>query len=369
MKLSDRFNAKIHPLMLLRLRAAYRKKLGINRRKHPEVFRAADAECKADHVRLWKPLMKRVDPAWLDMFYGISGKCDPRFVPEDIFYGVIERCFNNCNAAGTQTEDKNNYCFYVPEEYQPKVIVRYVRGVWFDGKLKPIDRSRAEALLKDCPQDVVGKPSMHSSGGSNVRRFSCGELSVEKIERMSEAYVVQECLRQESLVAAFNPDSMNTCRLVTFRRPWNGKTSVIAGMLRLGCGKAIVDNLAAGGVSADIAADGTIAPYAVDHDFGKVTEHPVSHKAFKGFSIPYYDKMRDVCVKVAERVPDFNLLSFDVIARPDGTPCIIEINATSMTLAQVQTVRPLFGDETKEVIDWCAAHRQFDFFQHIRTWY
>lgn len=369
MKLSDRFNAKLHPWMLARLRVAYRKKLGVNRQKHPDVFRAADAASRAEHDRLWSPLIKPVDTSWLDMFYGISGTCDPRFVPEDVFYGVIERCLNNCNAAGTQTEDKNNSIFYIPKECQPRVVVRYVRGVWFNGEMKPIDRCCAGRLLREFQEEVVGKPSMHSSGGANVRRFSRGELSVEQIEHDHEAYVVQECLKQEPLVSAFNQDSMNTCRLVTFRRPWNGETSVIAGMLRIGCGKAIVDNLASGGVSADIASNGMIAPFAVDHDFGKFTEHPVSRKPFKGFVIPYYDKMCDVCVRVAERVPDFNLLSFDVIARPNGDPCIIEINATSMTLAQVQTVRPLFGDETEKVIDWCASHRQFDAFQHLRTWY
>lgn len=369
MKLSDKVNVALHPLLLKRLRRTYRKKLAINRAKHPEVFLRPKQDAIAEHIRLWQPLITPVDTSWLDMFYGISGKCDPRFVPEDIFYGVVERCLNNCNAAGMQTEDKNNCCFYIPEEYQPVVVVRYVRGVWFDGAFKPIDRQRADLLLKGYSGDVVGKPSMRSCGGANVKRFRHGELSVDEIEHDNEAYVVQECLQQEPLVTAFNPDSMNTCRLVTFRRPWSGETSVIAGMLRLGCGKTIVDNLAAGGVSADIAPNGMIAPFAVDHDFGKITEHPISHRAFEGFSIPYYEKMCDVCVQVAERVPDFNLLSFDVIARPNGIPCIIEINATSMTLAQVQTVRPLFGEETQKVIDWCSKHRDFDFFQHIRTWY
>lgn len=369
MKFTDKINRFLHPWMLNRLRGTYRKKLAINRTKHPDVFRRPPVECIAEHIRLWGPLINPVDPSWLDMFYGVSGTCDPRFVPEDIFYGVIERCFNNCNAADTQVEDKNNCCFYVQKEYQPMAIVRYVRGVWFDGEMRPIDRRSAESLLRDYPEAVVGKPSMHSCGGSNVRRLGHGELSIDWIERNNEAYVVQECLQQEPLVSSFNPDSMNTCRLVTFRRPWSGETSVIAGMLRLGCGKAIVDNLAAGGVSADIASDGTIAPFAVDHDFGKVMEHPVSHKQFSGFAIPYYGKMCEVCVQVAERVPDFNLLSFDVIARPNGVPCIIEINASSMTLAQVQTVRPLFGDETEKVVDWCAAHKDFDRFDHFRTWY
>ncbi|MGI6079029.1 MAG: sugar-transfer associated ATP-grasp domain-containing protein [Fastidiosipilaceae bacterium] len=322
--------------------------------------------------------MRPVNQGWLELFCGVSGKKDFRFVPEDVFYGVIERCLNNCNASGTQLEDKNNCRFYIPAENQPETVLSFVRGVWFDGEMNPIPRLVAEDILQKYNSDVVGKPTMGSCGGANVVCFTRqanrfvhtnDELTIDWVENCFEAYAIQKRLVQEPEVASFNPNSLNTCRIMTFRRPWNGKISVVAGMLRLGCGKEVVDNLAAGGVSVDISTDGSLAEFAVDHDFSKVEKHPVSHKSFSGFKIPYYGRMSSLCCAIAKRIPDFNLLSFDVIVKPDGTPCIIEVNATSVTLAQLQTVRPLFGDETEQVVNWCAAHRDFDRFKHIRTWY
>lgn len=369
MKLADRINVWLHPMMLGYVRRQYIKKLNVNKSKHPDVFVRVDDAVVERHKRLWRPLVKPVNTGWLDMFYGISGVADPRFVPEDVFYGVIERCLNNCNASGAFVEDKNDVCFYISKEYQPECIVRYDRGVWFDGDFNSIDRSMAKRKVADYGRAVVGKPSMGTCGGSNVRVWNPGEIDLDLIEKDFEGYVLQEVLKQEKLAASFNVSSVNTCRIMTFRRPWSGETTAIAGMLRLGCGDGIADNLALGGVSVDIDSAGRLAPYGVDHDFGKFFEHPISKRRFEGFVVPCYDKMCEVACGIARKVPGYNLLSFDMIAREDGTPCVIEINATSMTLAQLQTVRPLFGDETEQVVDWCASHRKFDCFKHIRTWY
>ena len=220
---------------------------------------------------------------------------------------------------------------------------------------------------------------MKSCGGSNVLRFKAADgglingnlrLSADWIEENFEGYVVQERIRQEPEAASFNPASLNTCRLMSFRRPWSGETTVIGGMMRFGVTSAIIDNIAHGGICSDIGPDGELGPFAVDYKFGKVFEHPVSKKPFAGFRIPFYREMCEAVCEVARSVPGFNLLSFDVVARPDGTPCIIEINDASMTLSQLQTRRPLFGDETERLVDWCVAHRaKYDVFNHVRTWY
>ena len=356
MRVTNQINAILHPLMFKYLRHQYVKKLNINKRKHPDVFARPDTDVIKKHIALWKPLIFNVNTAWIDMFYGISGNADYQFVPEDVFYGVIERCLNNCNASGSFVEDKNDVCFYIPKQYQPMCIARYDRGVWFDGDFNPLNREQAAEKIR-------------RRGGSNVRVWAPKDVDLRHIESTFEGYLFQEILKQEHQVAAFNQSSINTCRIMTFRRPWSGETSAIAGMLRLGCGEGIADNLALGGVSVDIDKDGKLSDYGVDHDFGKYTEHPTSKIAFKGFTVPYYADMCKVACEVAKKVPGYNLLSFDMIARPEGTPCIIEINATSMTLAQLQTVRPLFGGETEEVMHWCAAHRSLDVFKHFRTWY
>ena len=369
MKLSDKLNRMFHPLMLKYLRHQYNKKLDVYRSKHPTVFKQVPDSVVESHKKLWRPLIGNVKTSWMDMFYGISGNADCRFVPEDVFYGVIERCLNNCNAAGGFIEDKNDVCFYIPKQYQPGCVVRYDRGVWFDGDFNAIDKSQVNMLVKNYGCSMVGKPSMGSCGGSNVSVWKPAEIDLDDIERCFEGYVLQEVLKQEKNVSSFNQSSLNTCRIMTFRRPWSGKTTAIAGMLRLGCGSGIADNLALGGISVDIDSGGHLAEYGVDHDFGKFFEHPMSKKSFKDFMVPYYDKMCKVACEIARKVPGYNLLSFDVVAKENGVPCVIEINATSMTLAQLQTVRPLFGEETEQVVDWCAAHLDFDHFKHFRTWY
>lgn len=369
MKLTDRINSWIHPWMLKYLRMQYRRKLALYRSRHPEAFKSASNQHRQAHIKLWSRLVREVNCDWLDLYYGISRSQDARFIPEDIFYGVIERCLNNCNASGAFVEDKNDVCFYIPKEFQPKCIARYDRGVWFDNDFTPTSRVHAQELIRQHGGMMVGKPSMGSSGGANVRLWESSSVDLGYIEREFEGYLLQEVLKQEPKVASINPNSLNTCRIMTFRRPWSGETSAIAGMLRLGCGNGIADNLALGGVSCDVDENGALAEYAVDHDFGKFTEHPVSHQKFVGFIVPHYREMCEAACKIAAKVPGYNLLSFDMITRSDLTPCVVEINSTSMTLAQLQTVRPLFGDETEQLIDWCAAHMKLDMFKHIRTWY
>ena len=369
MRLIKRFNALLHPLMRMYLRMQYAKKLGVYKKLHPEAFKSANAVSRAKHKALWGKLVKRVNTGWLDVFYGISGNDDYRFVPEDIFYGVIERCLNNCNGSGGFIEDKNDVYFYIPKKYQPRTVLHYERGMWFDEDFAPLTISDANKVISSYSELLVGKPTMFTSGGSNVRTWNSNEIDLNQIEDAFDGYLFQKRLKQDIKVSAFNPASINTCRIMTFRRPWNAETSVIAAMLRLGCGNEITDNLSLGGVCVDIDNNGRLADFAVDHRFGRYKCHPQSKIAFSGFEIPQYKEMCNVVCEIAAKIPGFNLLSFDVINQDNGEPCVIEINATSMAMARLQTMCPLFGDETEQVVEWCAEHRKFDYFNHLRTWY
>lgn len=380
MRLSKKINQLIHSVMVRYVRNQYRKKVKSVLSKHPKmklISKGADVE---KHLALWNRLLPGCSVEWFTLFSEVSSRQDYRFVPEDVFYGVVERCLNNCDAAGFGIEDKSDVCFYFPKKFQPKAFLRYVRGVYFDDSFNPITRKQAQNILESLNEDIVGKPSSGSCGGSNVRCFKRNSenqyvakdipLTLDWIELNFDAYVLQERVCQDKATASFNPKSLNTCRMMTFRRPWSGEVSVIATMLRMGCTDEIVDNLAAGGVSVDVDANGKLAPFAVNKYFEKVTHHPASGIMFDGFKVPYYDAMAQVVCEVASRIPSYNLLSFDVVAREDGTPCVIEINATSMTLAQLQTSRPLFGDETEQLVQWCEENRsKFDTFKHLRTFY
>lgn len=378
MNLSEKINGMTHELFRRRVMRYYCREMATIKREHPDSLRACSESVLTRHLALWRQLDPRISDDWARLFYGITGVEDHRFVPSPIYYGIIERCLNSCNSAFNGIEDKNLMSLYVPAESRARCILRYVQGCFFTDAYEPISREQAEAVLSDYRMDVVGKVSEGSFGGHSVELF-CDEggrkigerhdLTVDWIVENTVAYVVQERLHQEERVASFNPASINTCRLMTFRRPWDGATRVVASMLRLGCGKSLVDNISSGGASVGVLQDGALRSRGVDCSYGIVDSHPGSGKSFQGFSVPGFDKMCETAVSIARRVPRFNILGFDVIVRDDGRPCIIEVNATSLCAIEVQQSGPMFGEDTEQVVDWCLKNSKFDTFKHLRTWY
>ena len=99
-------------------------------------------------------------------------------------------------------------------------------------------------------------------------------------------------------------------------------------------------------------------------------KHPVSGLAFEGMSHPGYGKMVETAFAIHSGIHEYNLLSFDLVQRKDGSICVVEINATSQGITQLQyDFGGLFGEHTEQVVNWCAAHKELDTFEHIRTWY
>lgn len=367
MRFSSKLNNIVHELMRWYLVFQYTRKLREIKRAAAGFFRNKDKCFERKYGRYWQRLLPKANPEWCHLYIGTSGTKDIRFVPEDVFYGFIERCLNNSNGSKGYVEDKCDVNFYIPKEFRPKTILAYDRGVYFDEDFSAISRETAREFLGRIAEDVIGKLTIDTSGGVGVALYKPGDLTVEYIERNFEGFIVQECVKQETILASFNPSSLNTCRLVTFRRPWSGEVSVIAGMLRTGGDDSPVDNVTSGGICIDIDSNGILANEAFDYRFRKHTKHMKTGVKFGG-PVPFYEKMSDAVCLVAKHIPGYNILGFDVAVDDKGDVKIIEINANSISM-KVQTRRPLFGDETEKVIEWCLSHKQFDRFEHFRTWY
>ena len=369
MKFSDRMNQWVHPFFAWRVREYYRREMRGWEKMHPESFDAVSPELKRRYTDLWSKLIPNPYDGWLRLLTKLSGKQDYRFMPADAYYSVIERCLNNCELANSGIDDKNQMYNIIPEKYLPRAYLHYCRGVWFDAEMNPISRVAAESIAKAIDFDVVGKIAANTSGGHGVKCLSRGEINLEWIEKNCETYIIQEKVEQEPIAKSINPASVNTCRLVTFRRPGSGETSVIAAMFRAGCSDAIVDNSSSGGCCVDVASDGRLSEFGVDPNFGLVPAHPRSGIHFANIKLPFFVEMCEVSVEVARKIVDYNIMGFDIIARPDGMPCVIEVNTTSIAAIMMQMGHPMFGDETEHVVDWCCKNRRLDIFKHFRTWY
>lgn len=378
MRLSEKINSCVHKLMIQYVLHQYYKKSRKVEKKHPGLFKPVDPILSQKHKALWSKLGVKSGDRWLRLHVNLTGIEDHTFCPEDIFFSRIERFLNDCNAAGMGVEDKNELWRYIPAGAEPNVILRYVRGSFFDADARWISEEKAEALLNAIKDDVVGKPC-RASGGSGVRCFKWIDgkhldegivLSAKWIKQQGESYVVQERIVQDEFSASFNASSINTVRMMTLRCPWNGEIVVCRSMMRMGVSDAVIDNMMKGGLCVCVGDKGQLGKYAYDYDGKRFTEHPVSKRTFEGLSHPGYFKMVELAKHVAAQISYYNLLSFDFVPREDGTICIVEINATSQGITQLQyDFGGLFGEHTEQLVDWCAKHQGLDEFKHFRTWF
>ncbi len=367
MKFTERLNRWIHPWMVKYACHSYLRKSKRVERIHPNLFAPVDPKLSCLHKKLWGRLGIKCGDRWLRLHVNLTGIQDYRFCPEDVFFARIERILNDCDQNGKGLDEKNNLLYYLPPGYEPDTLVRFVRGNFFNSRGEWISKEMAQDLISS-ENRVVGKPC-RSSGGRGVDVYKV--MNISDIEKFgTDSYVVQKLITQDEFSASFNPSSINTVRMMTLRRPWDGEIVVCRSMMRMGVSDAVVDNMMKGGLCVCIDHDGSFSRYAYDYNGKRYEEHPVTKRTFFGLKHPYYEKMVIATKEIHSRIMDCNLLSFDLVPRLDGTICCIEINATSQGITQLQyDFGGLFGDDTEQLVDWCSTHLNFDSFNHFRTWY
>lgn len=382
MTIPDRINSIIHPLMAKRVCSTYRHKMRKVRSWHPELFKPITPDVLAKHKALWGRLDLGVTDYWVTWLSNISGVVDYRYCPEDLFYGRVERVLNDCQRQYHSADDKNAIGLYVDKALQARTILRFIRGAFYDEDGHFVDDGRAKAIVEADHGDMIGKVCVHALGGHSISlfRYENGrnvstkgtELTLDFIRRSGESYLLQEKIEQHPFSAKFNPDSANSCKIMTLRRPWDGGIDVVAAGMRFGVTSDVFDNLSSGGIS--VALDpktGALGKTA--HNWYRsdpFPRHPVTGIEFAGNVHPQWQAMRSLAISLADNVPYMNVISWDMIADRDGAVKVIEANAASQSTDWLQfDFGGLFGEYTEQVVDWCVANVRYDRFAHFRTWY
>jgi hypothetical protein len=380
MKLSDRINLILNPCMVRYVISSFRKKIKRVRKEHPDLFVPVSREVTERHVQLWGKIGVGCIEDWLRFHVNLTGIQDHTFCPEDIYFAIVERIFNDCSSPGHDVEDKNTLEHFTPIGYVPVTVMRYVRGIFFDANNCVLKPEQVDEKLKNDLGPLVGKPCIASSGGNNVELFlyqsdrymtdSGLHLSAEFMRQKSLSYIIQKKIHQDYFSASFNPSSVNTCRMMMMRCPWDGEIVVLKTMMRLGVSSAVVDNMMKGGLCVNIGNDGIFGRYAFDYNGKRYDEHPVSRMRFSGLIHPYYRQMVECAIEITKTITNRNLLSFDLVPREDGSICVVEINATGQGITQLQFDHGgLFGEYSEKVVEWCLAHKDNAHFLHFRTFY
>lgn len=244
-----------------------------------------------------------------------------------------DRIFRKKNA-GAMAKERNKYDTYV--NFKP----------FFGREIilieKPDDWDKFANFVKKYGSVVI-KPT-NLSGGRGVHRFdylddaSLQHEFVTLIKNNSKT-VVEELIHQSPLMAKFHEGSVNTVRVVTYLN--NGELRVLAASVRMGIGDSFVDN---GCLSSSVDWDtGIITSLGrLAHSPGKYLLHPDTGIQILGNTIPKWDELKALVLKLAYVLPKQKITGWD-LALTDNGWIMIESNRQP----EIQT---LYGTGVRKLI-------------------
>ena len=314
-------------------------------------------EAEKQEIRaFWQPYTKHPDMVYFAYYKEKTGKFSPMFIPHNFFFEHLDPHLNNRQAA----RYLDNKCLYRNLFHDFRIaqdIVRHCNGMFFNADDDLITKEQARALILAQPRTFL-KIAADSLGGHGV--FCCrGEKDAAELSKwldLKKDFVAQLPLTQHAAISALHPESINSIRMMTLMMPDGVK--ILSSALRMGFGKAVVDNASSGGIFCGIDDAGKLRRYAFTIPGERFDTHPSTGIRFEGYQLPSIDKAKELIVRAHKVLPQFRLVAWDICIAEDGEPVLIEGNFCKPGLFVQQLANgPLFEDETIRVLDeFKAAH-------------
>lgn len=339
---------------------------------HPnKEYRVNDSEEK-EYCLKWSSLSHNPDKSVFRLFSQYIGP-NPDIVPEDVSSGIIQPLMNPIATRGYY-QDKNMFEKILPKEYLPKAVLRKIAGEYYNSDYESISVNERWSLPKTMVAKCIFiKPAVDSSSGRGVVCFKRTEESeyvnsegqkfdqkfLTDYSKFHADFIVQEGLTQSDYISQFNPTSINTIRIATYRSVKDNKAHVVAIIMRMGKTGSEVDNAHAGGLFIGIDKNGGLGKYACDQYGNKFDSfNNIDFKSTE-YKIPDFDKVLAFAKSVAEKIPHHRLLAQDIAIQANGEPCLVEFNIRGFSVWLFQfTSGAAFGEYADEIIDYCAKNKK-----------
>jgi len=358
----------VYLTIYLKIQIVFFKKIyRIYKKIHPPVWPKNYDYILNKHRLLWNKLSKFTSFLWIKTYIAISGKYDYRYVPENIYYAVIEPILNN-KMFSKAYADKNIYSILLSEFsfLLPKIILRNIDGHYFSENYEIIDFNKyfIKRYLNNHNKIII-KKAIDSGGGKSIELFTkkIGEFYNTKKEKLTVSYlknkyernyIIQEYINQHKYYARFNKSSLNTVRILTYRSIRNDEVHILHALLRIGRKGSHVDNQSSGGLSIGLSSDGSLNNYAVDKEGNKHYSNILNNN-----KIIYFREMKEYAVQIAHKMLYSRLIGFDFCVDYNGKIKLIELNNQNNEINFYQMNNgPLFREFTDEIIEYCRNNPQ-----------
>lgn len=296
---------------------------------------------------------KLPDFLWHQYYYTLNNIFSPKYVPNYILAEINDALYDK--TISKAYDDKNLYYTLFPDMLQAKAYINCINGYYYSNGLH---LSLDEALNKASNLgDVIIKPTYCSCNGDGVKHlhFNNGidTRSGKSIKNIfvyyGKNFVIQEVIKQHHDLAALNPSSVNTIRMVTYRRV--EEVALVYAVMRIGKFGSKVDNTSAGGMTCKIDENGKLSKYAISSKPAGRFEKNEAGLVFENYQVPFFDEVFNQAQIMHFRMPYFIMIGWDFSINENNEVVFIEMNAP-FGLHQ-PTAGPGFGKYTDEIFNLC----------------
>ena len=349
---------------LLRKRDLKKKarKIILNQTKEG-IFVNPPAKTASEFKEFWKPVLSNIDVYWLKIYGSVSGLWDKRYVSENIYYSIIEPCLNN-KAFSKAYNDKNFYWKTITGLQLPKTIISNVDGVFYNDKNTLISLKEACKIIENSESFII-KPSVDSGGGKDVRLYrksenvfsdnkGCAIKPDELFKHYKKNFIIQKIIKPHLFYANFNPSSLNTVRVFTYRSVSDERIHILHSILRVGKQGSVTDNQASGGFACGVTDEGCLTGIAVNKSGCRLNEVN-GIKLIKGVQLEGYEKIKEAAIEAAKQFPYSRLLGHDLCIDSEGEVKLIEVNNVNNEINFYQMLNgSLFREFSEEILAWIS---------------
>lgn len=299
---------------------------------------------------------KLPDYKWHEYYYCMTGHFSEKYIPNYVIERINRKIYNY--NITTALDDKNLYYVLFPDICQPKALLQCVNGFYYINN-SPVSK---EVALRDCENlgEVIIKPSFCSCSGNGVKKLiinggreeRSGRTLSSIIDEYGNNFVIQEVIRQHDELARLCSTSINTVRIVTYRRS-SSEIAVVYSVMRIGKKGSEIDNTTAGGFVCKISDDGLLDKYAVTPGSDKKYTCNEDGLIFENYQIPMYDAIVEKSKQMHYKMPHLLMVGWDFTVNESSEVVFIEMNAPFGLVLHQLAAGPGYGEYTDEIFDFC----------------
>ncbi|MBR5920586.1 MAG: hypothetical protein IKZ56_05435 [Bacteroidales bacterium] len=349
--MKSQIKEKIHQIEIKRIENIYEKNIKQSMQLCPmkPLTKGQEADIKAYFKKYFG---REVPTYWHQYLYSRNGVYSEKYIPASIYNSEIIYRLNKFQFRHAYV-DKGFYDTLFPDINRPKTVIKNVNGYYYDDH----NALTLEEAIEKCSNlnEAIIKPTLEGTWGQGVKliRTENGMIpslncSIQDLfKEYKRSFIIQERFEQHEDIAKLNPTSLNTLRVMSYRR--ENEIVILYAVIRIGRMNQVIDNETAGGIKADIDLQtGRIKGVA----FGSPKE-PLMPKTdvgtvLDGYQMPCFQKVLDLVKEMHLRLPYFNLIGWDMSVDKNGNPALIEWNRAA-ELSQVAH-GPAFGEYTEEIL-------------------